>query len=547
MILKSTIAAIEMAGNEARVAVVRVGGRHPELLEAHTATAVYEDPAERDAALGRALDQALEKIQARVVSYVHVVSSGRTIVRNITIPFRGARRVAAAVKFELEPYLALPIEELTVDFVQVGEFDGQTEVLAVAMRNDHLAQERAILEMAGIEPDAVTVDAAALTALWSAGRTLKGLQAVLHLREHDACVAIVHNRKLAFFRNLPYSAQMVAANPDALARDVSNTLRAFTSKWRGGGEVEKLSITGVSLGPAETAALAETVAVPVESMRLLAASKLPGEAAQITGAEVTLNKWEALVGAAHAAAAGGFHLDLARESGTGSAMVRAAAGHVLFSCGLAFVLLCGWGFYYYQGAQQNRALIAQLEAQTAQLNDDILALQARGLPEGIETAVFTDPPLLDVLRELGRRLPPDRVNVTEIRVGAPTSRNPWLTVEGEVGNSGQLVEIYNDLKTSPLFSFESEPDVRVQGAETFFTLKMNRPVDAAIRAISAAAQAIAPAEAPAAAETAEAPAAAPGSGEPAAAADTAAATEAEAATPPAPETEAAAEAPAPTE
>lgn len=505
MFLKSNIAAIEVAGDEVRVAVVRVGGRLPEVLELHASRAHYEDPAEREEALGRTLDTLLENLNTRVVSYVSCASSARTIVRNVTIPFRGARRVAAAVKFELEPYLALPIEDLTVDFVQVGEFDGQTEVLAIAMRNDHLAAERAMLQSAGVEADAITIDAAALTALWATLHPDKGLRAVLHLREHDACVAIVHNRKLAFFRNLPYPAAQVEANPAALARDVANTLRAFTSKWRGGGDVERLCVTGVALGPAEAEALSAAIGVPVDHEIMLAALPRHGAAASAAGAHVTFNHWEALIGAAHAASSGSFHLDLTREETQAGPVIRAAAGHVLFSSGLAFLLLCGWAFYYYQAAQQNAALVQRLQEETALLGEQMLELQQETLPAGVDTAVFTDPVLLDVLKELGAKLPEDRIKVSEIRIASPNARSSWITIAGEVGNSGQLVEVYNDLRNSKLLAFNAEPELSVQGAQTTFTIRADRPVAGAVADATAAEPAAAP-EAQPAAEQPAAPA-----------------------------------------
>ena len=545
--LKTNLAAIEVSGDEVRVAIVRAGGRRPEVLELASASAVYTDPAEREEALGRALDQALEKTTTRVVGYVYCASSAKTIVRNLTIPFRGARRVATAVKFELEPYLALPIENLTLDFVQIGEFEGQTEVLAVAMRNDQVALDRVPLQAAGVEVDAITVDAAALTSLWASSRTLKGLQAVLHLRERDACIAITHNKKLAFFRNLPYSAQQVEASPEALARDAANTLRAFAAKWAGGGEVERLCVTGISLGHAEAAALSETIGIPVDHEIMLSGVTVQMAAKAALHEHAEFNHWEALVGAAHAAATGSFHLDLTREHAQTGATVRAVAGHVIFSCALAFLLICGWGFYFYERAQQNELLAQQLADQTAALNEEILALQEGSLPEGIDPAVFTDPPLIDVLRELGNKLPSDKVDVSEIRIAAPNARSAWLTVEGKVGNSGQLVEIYEELKKSPLFSFDGEPDVRVEEGVTTFSIKANRPVAATPGEAAAAAEAVpaadgavepaplpeatpaaeaAPAEAaPAAAEPAPAPAE-PAPAEPAPAAETPAPAEA---------------------
>jgi hypothetical protein len=142
----------------------------------------------------------------------------------------------------------------------------------------------------------------------------------------------------------------------------------------------------------------------------------------------------------------------------------------------------------------------------------MLELQQETLPDGVDTAVFTDPVLLDVLKELGAKLPEDRIKVSEIRIASPNARSSWITIAGEVGNSGQLVEVYNDLKNSKLLAFNAEPELSVQGSQTTFTIRADRPVpgvEAEVPAVEAAAAPEAQPESEAPAAPAETPPAEP--------------------------------------
>jgi hypothetical protein len=149
-----------------------LGGKLPQVLELVERAAEFESAAERVSrrSAARARRCARHASRSRPQAYVLSANALYTVVRTLAIPFRGARRVAAAVPFELEPYLAFPLEDLAVDFTTVGEFDGETEVLAMGMRRQQLDEQLDILREAGIDTDAVTLDALALTGLWITGR-----------------------------------------------------------------------------------------------------------------------------------------------------------------------------------------------------------------------------------------------------------------------------------------------------------------------------------------------------------------------------------------
>jgi len=252
MRLSAKVAAIEFDGDVVRVAVVKTGRRLPTVLELHEARAVYDEPEERFEALATAAREAAKAVKARTGAYVLSTTSLYAVVRAITIPFRGQRKVAAAVAFELEPYLAFPIEDLIVDYTTVREIEGKTEVLAVGMRREPLEEQLAVLDAAGIDVQGIGIDAAGLTQLWvETQKSLKGLNAVLHVRETGSVLAILSGPNLAFFRHMSLTAHQLRENPAAAARDVQNSVRAFLARWEGEDTLAGLTVSGAGLAEHE--------------------------------------------------------------------------------------------------------------------------------------------------------------------------------------------------------------------------------------------------------------------------------------------------------
>jgi len=155
MFLSTKVAAIEFDGDTVRIVVVKVGGRLPVLLELYEATAAYDAPEQRFEALVNAVDAAVGQLRSHPAAFVLCASTTYSVVRTLRVGLKGRRRVAAAVPFELEPYLAFPIDDLLVDFTVVAERGGETEVLAVGSRRELLDEQLAILEAAGVEAEAV--------------------------------------------------------------------------------------------------------------------------------------------------------------------------------------------------------------------------------------------------------------------------------------------------------------------------------------------------------------------------------------------------------
>lgn len=475
MLLSAKIGAIEFAGNVVRVAVVKTGGRKPVLLEVQSRSVHIAEEEDRIPALAQALGDAVDALKHPPVVFILCASGMYSVVRAITIPIRGRKRVLAAAQFELEPHLAFPIEELLLDFNLVAEVDGETEVLAAGVRRSHLEEQMAILEAAGIEVDAVHLDAVAITGLWQSGRKAqKGLQAVLHVRAHSSSLVVLFNGTLAYFRNMPVGGDTVREEPAAVAREVQNTLRAFLAKWRAGGEIDALDVTGLDLGPAEQDALSEALRLPVTSQVMLASiaggQKVLADESQACGP----NDWEAVIGAAFAGAGGVKALNFDRTERTPAAALRSIAPHIVSSAAMAVAALLLWGLYYYFGTAHFRAQTARLQEEINTLNAEIDALAEKGLGENINVDFFRDPPVLEIMADISARMPESKVLITNLTLQPPGARSGWLEIEGVTSNAEHVGEVLDALAQSPLYEVDPNPTQSAQEGQVNFRVRAYR-------------------------------------------------------------------------
>lgn len=489
MRVSAKLGAIEFDGDVVRVAVVKTGGRVPAVLELHAERAVHETDEERPQALAGAVRAAYDRVRARPAAWVLSVSCEWTITRLLTLPVTGAGRVEAAVPFELEPYLALPIEELIVDHTTIRSGGGRTTVLAVGMRRSSLADYLAILESAEIEVDGVDIDAVGLTTLYSALRgKQRGLHAALHVRHHNAILTIMRDKTLAYFRLLPSGRQQVQENPKAAARDVLNSIRAFQAAWNreidnedAREEIAALSVTGIQLFEDERALFEAEAGIPVQFENLLQRAKGYDAALAKTGFEDDVaaeNRWASAIGVASAAAGDPYSLNFRRDEFRHPAPLRALRSQAIIAAILALLLIGGFGAYSYVTYTRN-------VAEAARLGDAIWEQYALAFPEaasetprspgdvagaqiyqrmkqerdawydqrGTLTAeLFNRPTMLDILMDLSKAMPGAKIDLQEVRIrpGRRVTDPLQLYIKGEAAQPSDVDELEAALRASPL-------------------------------------------------------------------------------------------------
>jgi hypothetical protein len=91
------------------------------------------------------------------------LASSKAFIREISLPLSHPKKVEKIIKYQMEPYLPCPVEEVLVDFLSSG---GNGSILTFGVEKKYLAEHLALLAGAGVEPDSVTLDDIALFSLY---------------------------------------------------------------------------------------------------------------------------------------------------------------------------------------------------------------------------------------------------------------------------------------------------------------------------------------------------------------------------------------------
>lgn len=497
MILSSKVGVFQFDGDEVRFVAVKAGRGKPVILEVHSEQAQYDTAQERFEGLVTAARTVMGKVKTTSQAYTLCVPVEHAVARVLSVPFRGGGRVAAAVPFELEPYLAIPIDELVVDHSIIGEADGGTEVLAAAVKHSVLREQADVLQAAGVRVEGANLDVAGLTSLWHAqAKPGSGLHAVVHLRPGRSVLAIVNGRSLGFYRQLNFDAQRFEENPSAAAQEIKNSLRAFLAQWHGEDEVATLSITGAEPSGYETRSLEEQFDCEVVYGRLFDGVKGAG-LVHAEGPQQP-NRWEALVGVGHAAVQGAYGLNFCK----GDLAPPELSRNLMVNLGLAAGLLAMTGFgyagYCYLEYDRNMAAARAMgqevyrlfkdafpnaeAAQQGRLEQDIdgsftmrhmeqQVSEMAGAGEIVPLDLLARPSLLEILKDLAERVPSDKAIITELKVWPSDDKSQLVTISGEIREPQAFNAIFEELKKSELLTFEDNPQKTFRGDKNLFTLK----------------------------------------------------------------------------
>ena len=149
-----------------------------------------------------------ELLSAHAIKPAHVVSAipaHATFVRNLVLPFRDPRKIRDVLKFELEPHIPYPVEDVLVDFGKIRDTDaGGCEVLAAAVPKTAMAEHLRLFEGAGLVPEVVDWEVFGELNGYLAWRPLPdaGPVALVNLGASKTTVKIINDGSLRFTRSI---------------------------------------------------------------------------------------------------------------------------------------------------------------------------------------------------------------------------------------------------------------------------------------------------------------------------------------------------------
>jgi Tfp pilus assembly PilM family ATPase len=104
-----------------------------------------------------ALVSLLEQVDVGGVVCISSIPSDQASYRNLSLPFKDARKIESVAAYELESLLPYAVDDLLVDFTITGQSAEQTDILAAAVKRSFLAEYLSFLQAHAIEPEVVDI------------------------------------------------------------------------------------------------------------------------------------------------------------------------------------------------------------------------------------------------------------------------------------------------------------------------------------------------------------------------------------------------------
>jgi general secretion pathway protein L len=242
--------------------------------------------------IAQALTELLSAHAIHPAQVVSAIPAQATFVRNLLLPFRDFRKIRDVLKFELEPHIPSPIEDVIVDFTRIRDTEaGGCEVLAIAVPRTVMAEHLRVLELAGLSPDIVDWEIFGAINSYLAWRrhSVAGTVALINLGGTKTTITIVQDGQLQFARSIVRGGQaltenirqrltLTAAQAETLklserdreraqisesieafltplTKEIEHTLLAYSARPAGGAAVQEFILLGGGAALPEAAAI----------------------------------------------------------------------------------------------------------------------------------------------------------------------------------------------------------------------------------------------------------------------------------------------------
>jgi len=516
---------IDLGTNGIKAVSMRRKGRRAVITGVYTA-AIPRETAARPSleALSAAVAALLKEHRIRADRFVSAFPLYSALVRNTVVPFRGTSKIRQVIRFQAEPLIPFPIEEVLVDFHETrAAEENRTPVLIIAAKKELVARHLQILADGGVDPEIVGLDALALANnyLLRAGDVpADELAMLVDIGATKTLLVIVRGTTVLLARNInvggddvteaiqnectldfsaaealkrerggalpgadtpPAEARMQKAiNPvlTRLNREIDRSLRSISATLTGS-EVSRVLLSG---GGALLRGARELFAKEFNCRADYLSSLSP-----FAGSPPDEEMCPAAVAAGLAVQGLGFEkaqVNLRREEFSwGGGLGR--AGRPLAVAALLLLLLAGvagWRFAasFTAVRQEHAALAGELERIYRKTFPDGPAVGPAAVADEMEKRIrqyreahksfFSLAPTgvssLEILREISERIPPDlKAWVTDLTIGQEE-----VEMTGLIDNAGDADKIKMALKTSPYFESVDVPSTTASGAKQKFKL-----------------------------------------------------------------------------
>ncbi len=179
-------------------------------VEPLPANAVVEKNVAEVESVGESVKRALAKSKIKSKNCAIAVSGSSVITKKITMPASLSEdEMEGQIQLEADQYIPYPLEEVNLDFHIIGETENNPEtvdVLLAACRSENVDDRVAAVELAGLTPKIVDIEAYTVETVFSAMATQmpdEGMDktvAIVDIGATMTSLSVIHNHQLIYTR-----------------------------------------------------------------------------------------------------------------------------------------------------------------------------------------------------------------------------------------------------------------------------------------------------------------------------------------------------------
>jgi len=192
------------------------------------------------------LKEALKEVGANEDLCVAGIPTSNSINRLLSTPLTDSSKIRQTLKFQLEPQIPYPIDQVISDFVTVRKSDEGSDILAIAVAKDSIAEKLRHLRSAGVDPQILALDALALSALYFTPFDFSEdrVTALLLTGEESSFLGFFVGERLIGYRNLEGVPRDDIGAVDNMIKELKRSLVGFTPVTDQDAEIGALCVGG---------------------------------------------------------------------------------------------------------------------------------------------------------------------------------------------------------------------------------------------------------------------------------------------------------------
>lgn len=156
------------------------------------------------------VSQAIKVVVSKFSKYDQIrasIPSAIVTFKELTLPFTDIEKIKMVIEYEVEPLLPFSLQDAVIDFIITNQniTEKTSLVLVAAVRKQDLQNVFAIYQLAGVDPDCITVDLFALYGLYlqiDTYKNIEGASALIDIGSTSTSVAFLLNGQIRLIRNL---------------------------------------------------------------------------------------------------------------------------------------------------------------------------------------------------------------------------------------------------------------------------------------------------------------------------------------------------------